>query len=142
MSQISVHLSEKLRASITTRDHQFFADEPIEAGGENSGATPYDYLLAALGACTVMTLRLYADRKGWDLKAVNAVLSHERQHIKDCLDCTGEEAGPYIDRLQATLDFKGDLDEEQRGRLLEIAGRCPVHRTLLKGPKITIRPGS
>ena len=139
MPQVSVQLDEKLRTTITSRDHQFFADEPVEAGGENAGPTPYDFLLASLGACTAMTLRLYAGRKGWNLRGVGAVLSHDRQHIKDCLDCSGDEPGPYIDRVSVFLTLDGDLDEDQRARLLEIAGRCPVHRTLTNQPKIDVK---
>jgi len=138
MPHVSVHLDRKLRTTITTRDHQFFSDEPFEAGGQNAGPTPYDLLLASLGACIAMTLRLYASRKGWDLRGVRADLSHERDHIKDCIDCTGDEPGPHLDRLNVSLHLDGDLDGEQRKRLVEIAERCPVHRTLIQPPRIEV----
>lgn len=139
MPRISIHMGEKLRTTITTANHQLFADEPKAAGGENAGPTPYDLLLSALGACTAMTLRLYAGRKGWDLRSVGAELSHQRQHLKDCLDCTGEEPGPYLDRMEIALELEGNLSDSQKERLLEIAGRCPVHRTLQGQPKISVR---
>lgn len=137
MSLVSVHLGSSLRAHVDTADHQFFVDEPVEAGGENSGPSPYEFLLAALGACTAMTLRLYADRKQWDLQRVRVELSHERQHLKDCEDCTGEEKGPFLDRVARRVHLEGNLDDEQRARLLEIAERCPVHRTLTGTVRIT-----
>jgi putative redox protein len=139
MPQLTVQLDRKLRTTVTTREHQFFVDEPVEAGGENAGPTPYDLLLASLGACTAMTLRLYAGRKGWNLTGVRASVSHDRQHIKDCIDCTGDEPGPYLDRLTIEVSVEGDLDEAQRERLLEIAARCPVHRTLTQSPRIEVR---
>jgi len=119
---------------ISTGDHQLTADEPIAVGGANKGPTPYDYLLAALGACTVMTLRMYADRKKWPLEGVTVDLKHHKIHAKDCLEC--ETAKGYVDRIEREVGLFGVLTADQQKRLLEIADRCPVHRTL--GSEINI----
>lgn len=108
--------------------HTLRADEPKAMGGADLGPTPYDLLLAALGSCTAMTLRMYADRKGWPLRHVEVMLRHGRVHAKDCADCE-TEAG-MVDLIVADVVVEGDLSEDQRARLLEIAGKCPVHRTL------------
>ena len=114
--------------AIAAGRHRLRADEPRDVGGEDSGPGPYDLLLAGLGACTSMTLRLYAERKGWPLERVAVDLSHDRIHAKDCEDC--ETKTGRLDRIQRVLTLEGALDEEQRSRLLEIADKCPVHRTL------------
>ena len=108
--------------------HGIRADEPLSLGGADTGPTPYDLLLASLGACTSMTLRLYADRKGWPLEDVRVELAHKKIHAKDCASCETQEG--RIDRIDRWIELEGPLDEEQRRRLLEIADRCPVHRTL------------
>lgn len=113
---------------IEVRGHQLVADEPLDAGGTDQGPTPYDLLLASLNACTTMTLRMYADRKQWPLKSVTVESSHDRIHARDCADC--ESSGGWVDRIERRIDLRGELDETQRQRLLEIAERCPVHRTL------------
>ena len=108
--------------------HHFLADEPVKAGGLDSGPGPYDLLLASLGACTAMTLRLYADRKQLPLKRVQVRLRHEKIHATDCAECETKEG--MIDRIERAITLEGDLDAEQRARLMEIADKCPVHRTL------------
>jgi len=108
--------------------HNFVADEPKSVGGQNLGPTPYDLLVAALGTCTSMTLRMYADRKEWPLKEVKVHLEHNQTHSEDCEKCEGKEA--KIDTISREIELKGDLDKDQRERLLEIADKCPVHRTL------------
>ncbi len=108
--------------------HRLLADEPVDAGGADEGPGPYDYLLAGLGACTSMTLRMYAQRKGWPLEGVRVVLRHDRIHAKDCAECDSTQG--MISRIDRTLHLEGPLDAEQRQRLLEIADKCPVHRTL------------
>jgi len=108
--------------------HALPADEPLSVGGTDTGPSPYDYLLAALGTCTAMTLRLYADRKGWPLAGIDVRLRHQRIHADDCADC--ESTSGRIDEIEREITLQGDLDSEQRQRLLEIADRCPVHRTL------------
>ena len=108
--------------------HQLVADEPKELGGTDTGPNPYDLLLAALGACTSMTLRMYADRKEWPLEGVEVELTHEKIHASDCVDCETEKG--RIDRIIRNIKLSGPLDEEQRQKLLEIANKCPVRRTL------------
>jgi uncharacterized OsmC-like protein/alpha/beta superfamily hydrolase len=108
--------------------HRLVADEPEAAGGLDSGPGPYDLLLAALGACTSMTLRLYADRKGLPLKRTLVRLRHGKIYAADCAECETKEG--MIDRIERVITFEGDLDREQRARLIEIADKCPVHRTL------------
>ena len=108
--------------------HRTRADEPESVGGTDTGGSPYDYLAAALGACTNMTLKMYASRKGWDLKDLRCVVTHSKVHAEDCAECETKEG--KVDRLVRTLSFGGDFTAEERHKLLEIADRCPVHRTL------------
>ncbi len=108
--------------------HRFLADEPESVGGMDSGPGPYDLLLAGLGACTSMTLRLYADRKQLPLKQTVVRLRHNKIHAADCADCETKDG--MVDRIERAIALDGDLDAEQRARLMEIADKCPVHRTL------------
>ncbi len=112
---------------ITVGRHAITADEPVPVG-EDSGPSPYDLLLASLGACTSMTLRMYAARKKWPLEQVTVSLRHSRIHAEDCADC--ETRTGQLDRVERRIHLTGDLDEQQRQRLLDMADRCPVHRTL------------
>lgn len=114
---------------VVVGDHHFLADEPVDIGGFDAGPSPYDILGAALGACTSMTLRLYADRKGLPLDRVTVEVSHAKTHAQDCDACI-EGAGPLVDRFQRHIVVAGDLDDDQRAALLRIADKCPVHRTL------------
>jgi uncharacterized OsmC-like protein/alpha/beta superfamily hydrolase len=120
--------SSGFRTEIMANGLSLVADEPVKVGGTNTGPTPYDYLNAALGACTAMTLRMYADRKKWPLEEVVVHLSHDKVHVKDCHECESKDG--WIDRIQREVILAGDLDAAQQKRLLEIADRCPVHRTL------------
>jgi putative redox protein len=126
--QVVVVGGDGLAQEVVARHHRLTADEPRSVGGTDTGPTPYDLLLAALGACASMTLRLYADRKGWPLEGVRVSLDHGRIHAKDCAECAAKEG--RIDRIDRKIEVLGELDGEQRARLLEIADRCPVHRTL------------
>jgi len=108
--------------------HRLRADEPASAGGDDSGPGPYDLLLAGLGACTSMTVRMYAEQKKWPLEHVTVDLKHDKVHAADCAECETREG--RIDRIERVLTLEGDLDDAQRARLLEIANKCPVHRTL------------
>ena len=106
-------------------------DEPVDVGGTDAGPTPYEAMLGALGGCTVITLRMYADRKGWPLEAVHVRLRQARAHERDCEICETAEVGPH--RLEREIELEGPLTEEQRRRLLLIADRCPVKQTLERG---------
>jgi len=117
-----------LQQEITTGAHRFLADEPVAAGGADSGPNPYDLLLAALGACTAMTLRLYAERKALPLDRVTVKLRHAKIHAADCAACETKEG--KIDHIERGIVLEGALDADTRKRLLEIADKCPVHRTL------------
>ena len=113
---------------ISARSHRLVADEPITDGGTDTGPTPYDFLLAALGSCASMTVALYARRKTWPLERVTVRLRHSRIHAADCAEC--ETKAGRLDRVEWTFQFSGGLTGTQRARLLEIAQMCPVHRTL------------
>ena len=119
---------------IRARHLTFAADEPLDKGGTDVGPNPYELLLGSLGACTSMTLKMYAARKKWPLESVRVTLRHDRIHAKDCEDC--EKDSGMIDVIDKRLEVEGDLTDEQRARLLEISARCPVHRTLLNEIKI------
>ena len=125
------------RQRVRAGRHELAADEPLSVGGTDAGPNPYDYLLAALGTCTNMTLRMYADRKAWPLAGVETTLRHSKIHAKDCEECESESG--KIDIIEKEIELRGALSEEQRARLLEIAGRCPVHRTLLSETLIRSR---
>ena len=118
----------KFEQAIIAGPHRYLADEPVSVGGNGRGPSPYEYLLAALGACTSMTIRLYADLKKLPLERVSVRLKHDKIHAADCENCESKEG--KIDRIDRVVTLEGDLNAEQRARLLEIADKCPVHRTL------------
>ncbi len=120
--------NSKFQQTVSIGPHQMLADEPVAAGGEDSGPGPYDFLLAGLGACTSMTMRLYADRKSLPLERVTVTLKHSKIHAEDCTEC--ETKAGMLDQIERVIAMEGALDTEQRSRLMEIADKCPVHRTL------------
>ncbi len=126
--RVVVRTEQSYTSQVLASGHGLLLDEPLAVGGNNLGPTPYDYLLAGLGGCTGITLRMYADRKGWPLDAVEVHLRHAKIHAEDCETCEGT-AG-QIDQIERDIKLEGALSEEQRARLLEIAEKCPVHRTL------------
>ena len=120
---------------ITAGSHHLRADEPLSSGGTETGPTPYDLLLAALGSCTSMTIALYARRKQWPLNSVTIRLRHSRVHAEDCAACETHDAKLTV--IDRDIELDGSLDESQRARLLAIANRCPVHLTL--GSRIDVK---
>ena len=122
---------------ITVGPHRLVADEPVAAGGEDAGPGPYDFLLAGLGACTSMTMRLYADRKSLPLDRVTVTLRHSKIYAKDCAECETREG--MLDQIERDIAMDGALDAEQRKRLMEIADKCPVHRTLTSEIRIVTK---
>jgi uncharacterized OsmC-like protein/alpha/beta superfamily hydrolase len=128
----------RYQQEIAVEGHRLIADEPASVGGDGTGPSPYDYLSAALGACTTMTLRMYAEHKKLDLPRVGVDVSHGKVHASDCKDC-GEGREGRIDRFERVLSVDGDISAEVRGKLLEIAGKCPVHKTLEKSSVVVTR---
>jgi putative redox protein len=124
------------RAVARARGHALALDEPEDLHGTDEGPTPVEALLAALGACTAMTLRMYADRKGWDLRAVRVRLEHRQLARADCLDCPPDPELPLVDRIGRAVVVEGDLTEDQVARLLDVANKCPVHRVLTRRPAV------
>ena len=120
--------NSKFQQTVSIGPHRMLADEPVASGGEDSGPGPYDYLLAGLGACTSMTMRMYADRKSLPLERVTVTLKHSKIYAEDCAECE-TEAG-MLDQIDRTIAMEGTLDADQRKRLMEISDKCPVHRTL------------
>ena len=118
----------ELRQTITVGPHSLLADEPKTSGGNDEGPDPYELLLASLGSCSSMTLRMYADRKRWPLIEVFVTLTHAKNYAKDCANC--EQPAAMLDRIERRVTLIGELTEEQRQRLLAIANLCPVHKTL------------
>lgn len=125
---VVVRTGKGFRTEIEVGEHELIADEPERVGGTDEGPTPYGLIAAALGSCKSMTMRSYADRKGWPLESVEVLVSHGREHAKDCEDCLSKDG--YIHRFIVSIGLNGDLSEQQRQRILEIAGRCPVAKTL------------
>ena len=122
---------------IVSGAHQLRADEPVDVGGGDAAPGPYDYLLAGLGACTSMTVGLYARSKKWPLENISVSLSHSHIHAKDCAECETKEG--MLDRIDVEIGLSGALTPEQRAKLMEIAAKCPVHRTLKSEINIRLR---
>jgi putative redox protein len=129
--------NSKFQQTVTVGPHRLTADEPLAAGGEDSGLAPYDFLLTALGACTSMTMRLYAERKALPLDRVTVTLGHSKIHAKDCAECETREG--MLDQIDRVIAMEGALDADQRKRLMEIADKCPVHRTLTSEIRIVTK---
>jgi uncharacterized OsmC-like protein len=125
------------KQEIVVDKHRLLADEPESAGGSDAGPDPYDYLLTSLGVCTSMTVGLYARRKNLPLKMIKVSLSHSRIYAKDCEECETKEG--MLDRIDVEVELSGSLSEEQHAKLIEIAGKCPVHRTLTSEINIRLR---
>lgn len=126
--------------NISVGHHLFQADEPVNSGGLDAGPDPYELLMAALGACISITVRMYAERKQWPLESVQVRLTYARVHAEDCAAYDGEAR--LIDAIDVEVSVVGDLSEDQRRRLIEIAGKCPVHRTLTSSIQIRTLPAS
>jgi len=118
----------RYQQTVRVGSHELVADEPASVGGDDAGPNPYEYLLAALGACTSMTMRMYAERKGLPLEHVAVQLRHEKIHAQDCATC--ETTVGMVDRIERRIAMRGELTAEQRASLMAIADKCPVHRTL------------
>lgn len=127
---------EGLHHEVFVGSHRLSADEPPDLGGYDRGPNPYDLLLASLGACTAMTVTMYAQRKGWPLRGVTTRLQHSRIHADDCAKCETERG--KLDSIELNIELDGPLSDEQRSKLLEIAHKCPVHRTLTSEKVIKI----
>jgi putative redox protein len=129
--------ASKFQQTVSIGRHRLLADEPVAVGGEDSGPGPYDLVLAGLGACTSMTMRLYADRKSLPLERTTVTLKHSKIHAEDCAEC--ETKAGMVDQIDRFIVMEGDLDADQRKKLMEIADKCPVHRTLTSEVHITTR---
>ncbi|MEP3049648.1 MAG: bifunctional alpha/beta hydrolase/OsmC family protein [Roseibium sp.] len=131
----------KYQSMVASGPHRMISDEPASVGGLDSGPSPYGYLSAALGACTNMTLRMYADRKGLSVDRIGTRVLHGKVHAADCLDCSDDlkTAKGKIDRFERLITIEGEIDQETRARMLEIADKCPVHRTLETGAAVVTR---
>jgi len=135
---VRVRTGSTYYTEIKSGGHGLLADEPTRLGGTDLGPTPYGLLVSALGSCTSITLRMYADQKGWNVDEINVYLNHEKVHAEDCKDCP-ETSALKIDHIERLIEVVGDLDEKQRARLLQIADRCPVHKTLHEKVHITTK---
>jgi putative redox protein len=127
----------KFRNTVAIGPHHLLADEPLSAGGDDTGPGPYDFLLTALGACKSMTMRLYADRKSFPLERATVTLNHNKIYARDCEECETKEG--MLDQIEVAIGLEGPLDADQRKRILEIADKCPVHRTLMSEIRILTR---
>ena len=132
---VHIHLgSENYKTVMTAGNHELISDEPEKVGGKDLGPDPYDYLLMSLGSCSVITMRMYAERKEWPVEDIYIEIRHFKDHAEDCEDCDDPKA--RIDKIEKEIIIKGDLSDDQIERLLEISKKCPVHRTLLNDIEI------
>jgi putative redox protein len=129
--------NSKFQQTVTTGPHEMVADEPVTVGGQDSGPGPYDFVLAGLGACTSMTMRMYADRKSLPVERITVTLKHSKIHAADCAECETREG--MLDQIDRVISIEGNLDDDQRKRLMEIADKCPVHRTLTSEIRIVTK---
>ena len=137
---VTTHIDRsRYRSRVEARTHVQELDEPTSVGGTDAGPTPYEALLGALGGCTVITLRMYADRKGWPLEAVRVRLRQARAHEPDCENCATTDVGPH--RVEREIELEGPLTDEQRARLLQVADRCPVKQALERGVQVVAAAG-
>ena len=135
---VVVHGSVRnFRQEIVAGRHSLIADEPVNAGGSDAGPDPYDYLLTSLGVCTSMTIGLFARRKQIPLENIMVSLWHSRIYARDCEDCETKEG--MLDRIEVEVELTGQLSQEQHAKLMEVAGKCPVHRTLTSEINIRLR---
>ena len=135
---ITAHNLDGYQVELSNGRHTIRADEPVSAGGDDTGPNPYDLLLGALAACKIITVQMYAQRKGWPLNAVTINMSTRRIHAEDCIDCDNNPDAK-VDIIEVDISFEGDLDDEQLERLKQISERCPVHRTMTSETKIRTR---
>lgn len=135
MSIIEASLQAGYQVKIVANGHVLLADEPVSVGGADTGPTPYELLLGALAACTCMTVQMYCQRKGWALDGVSVRYVHSRVHAEDCAEC--DDPDHRIDHIESAVTITGDFDESQAKRLQSVAARCPVHKTLEAGVRIT-----
>ena len=140
MSKFAVAITkDAYTTQVSTPDHMGLTDEPVELGGRNKGPTPYELLMGALASCTSITLRMYINRKGWDVQRIRVRVDYSRDYKEDCESCSAGER--KIDVFERAIHLEGDLDEAQRSRILEIANKCPVHITLENKARIETRLG-
>ncbi len=135
MATVTARLGPGMKTTLTARQFTWSADEPLAGGGTDQGPTPYEIMIGGLAACTAITLRWYADRKGLGLAGVDVALHYDRVHADDCAECESETGG-LIERIRSQVTIHGDFDEAQRKRLAQIVERCPVHKTLTRGVQI------
>jgi putative redox protein len=135
VSKVTIEIGDGTLTRLQARDHVWAADEPAELRGTDQGPNPYELLLGSLGACTALTLRMYSHRKEWPLRSVRLTYEFSREYARDCRECE-EEGDARLDVIRARILIRGTFDDEQKARLTDIAGRCPVHRTLEGGPKM------
>jgi len=136
MATITADLKSGFAVELRDGDHVWYADEPLDAGGTDTGPNPYSLLLSAVAACSCITISMYCQRKGWTLHSISAKYQHDKVHADDCEDCDDNVSG-RIDRIRSEIFIEGDFDDSQRARLTDIAQRCPVHKTVAAGAHFT-----